>query len=82
MKKLAYFFIDDTIWCFRDITRKNAASIYDNDFFAMLKKAHDDYGMTVQLNLFYRTDFFYGGEEFCLSEVPEKYKPEFEAASD
>jgi len=81
MEKLAYFFIDDTIWCLRDITRANVGSIYENAFFAMLKKAHDDYGMTVQLNLVYRTDFFYGSDEFTLAEVPEKYKPEFEAAS-
>ena len=57
MKK-AYFYIDDVIWCLRDVTQKRPESLFDNPFFGMLKKAHDNYGMTVQLNLFYRTDFF------------------------
>ena len=79
MEKLAYFFIDDTIWCFRDVARQRPASIFDNAFFKMLKKGHDDYGTTVQLNLFYRTDFFYGDDEFTLAEMPDDYKHEFEA---
>ena len=81
MEKLAYFFIDDTIWCLRDIAREKPKSIYDNAFFKMLKKGHDDYGMTVQLNLFYRTDFFYGDDEFTLKEMPDTYKEEFQEAS-
>lgn len=81
MKK-AYFFIDDVIWCLRDLTQKRPKSLFDNPFFGMLKKAHDDYGMTVQLNLFYRTDFFYGSKEFTLKDVTDAYKAEFEAASD
>ncbi len=82
MEKQAFFFIDDVIWCLRDIAREKPKSIFDNAFFGMLKKAHDDYGMTVQLNLFYRTDFFYGEEkEFTLSQMPDTYKNEFEEAS-
>lgn len=82
MEKVAYFFIDDVIWVMRDIARQRPASLFDNDFMKMLKKAHDEWGLTVQLNLFYRTDFFYGNDEFTLSEMPDIYKPEFEAASD
>ena len=82
MKKLAYFFIDDTIWCLRDIARQKPKSIFDNSFMKMLKKSHDEYGMTVKLNLFYRTDFFYGNDEFTLAEMPDTYKHEFEQASD
>ena len=82
MEKLAYFFIDDVIWVLRDITRKKPASIFDNEFMKALKRAHDDNGMTAQLNLFYRTDFFYGSDEFTLSEVTDAYKKEFEEASD
>lgn len=82
MEKKAYFFIDDTIWVFRDIARQKPASMFDNPFMKMLRKGHDDYGMTVQLNLFYRTDFFYGDDEFTLSEMPDTYKSEFEASSD
>ena len=82
MEKLAFFFIDDVIMTMRDIARQRPASLFDNPFMAMLKKGHDLYGMTVQLNLFYRTDFFYGGEEFTLAQFPDCYKPEFEASSD
>lgn len=81
MKK-TFFFIDDVIWCMRDITRQRPASIFDNPFMAMLKKPHDLYGMTVQLNLFYRTDFFYGNDEFTLAEMTDAYKEEWEANSD
>lgn len=82
MKKQAFFFIDDTIWVMRDLTRQRPASLFDNEFMKMLKKGHDDYGTTVQLNLFYRTDFFYGNDEFTLAEMTDAYKAEFEANCD
>ncbi len=80
--KQAYFFVDDVIWCLRDVAKEKPSSIFDNSYFKMLKKCHDEWGMTVQLNLFYRTDFFYGGEEFTLSDMPDTYKDEFTANSD
>ena len=80
--KQAYFFVDDVIWCLRDVAKEKPASIFDQSYFKMLKKCHDEWGMTVQLNLFYRTDFFYGSDEFTLSEMPDTYKAEFEANSD
>jgi len=82
MNKKAYFFIDDTIWAFRDIARQKPKSIFDQPFLALMKEAHDKYGMKVQLNLFYQTDFFYGHDEFCLAEMPDTYKAEWEANSD
>ena len=82
MNKKAYFFIDDTIWAFRDIARQKPASIFDQPFLALMKEAHDKYGMKVQLNLFYQTDFFYGHDEFSLAEMPDTYKAEWEANSD
>lgn len=80
--KQAYFFIDDFIWTLRDIARERPTSLFDNPYFKMLKEKHDKYGLTVQLNLFYRTDFFYGEDEFTLSEFPDCYKPEWEVNSD
>lgn len=47
MNKKAYFFIDDTIWAFRDIARQKPASIFDQPFLALMKEAHDKYGMKV-----------------------------------
>ena len=80
MKK-AYFYIDDTIWVLRDITRQRPKSLFDNPFMKMLKNAHDRYGVKTQLNLFYRTDYFYGNDEFTLADVTDAYKAEFQAAS-
>ncbi len=81
MKK-AFFFIDDVIWLFRDLTRKRPASLFDNPFLSMLREAHEKYGLRVQLNVFWRTDFFYTSDEFCLSEMTDKYKSEWEESSD
>lgn len=82
MQKKAYFFIDDVIWVFRDLTRQRPASMFDNPFMKLLKEGHDLYGMKVQLNVFYRTDFFYGRDEFSLADMTDAYKKEFGAAAD
>lgn len=82
MKQYYYHFIDDVIWAFRDLTREKPSSLFDNPFFGMLKEANEKYGVKTQLNLFYRTDYAYGMDEFCLSEVPDTYKKEFEEASE
>lgn len=82
MTKKAFFYIDDVIWVFRDIAREKPASIFDNSFMKMLKTAHDNYGMKTQLNIFFKTDNFYGNDEFSLKEMPDCYKEEFINASD
>lgn len=82
MVKKVYFFIDDVIWLFRDLHRERPGSIFDNAFLKGLKEAHDKYGLKVQLNLFNRLDFYYGRDEFCLAEMTDAYKAEFEEASD
>ncbi len=82
MNKKAYFYIDDTIWVLRDLTRTKPKSLFDAPLFKVLKKAHDEYGLKTQLNLFYRTDSFYGNDEFSLADVTDAYKKEFEEASD
>lgn len=82
MDKKAYFYIDDVIWVFRDIARKKPSSIFENAFMKGLKEAHDKYGLKVQLNIFYRTDFFYGYDEFTLADMPDDYKSEWQASSD
>ncbi len=79
--KKVYFYIDDVIWVLRDLNRERPHSLFDNAYMKMLKTAHDRYGMKVQLNLFYRTDFFYGGEEFTLADMTDAYKEEWKAAS-
>ena len=81
MKK-CFMYIDDVVFVFRDIARQRPSSIYDHPFMAMLKKAHDLYGMKIQLNVFLRTDFFYGSDEFTLLDMPDDYKEEWSNACD
>lgn len=81
MTKKAYFYIDDTIWVLRDLTKTMPASLFDVPLLKALKTAHDKYGVKTQLNLFYRTDSFYGYDEFSLKDVTDAYKKEWEEAS-
>ena len=82
MTKKAYFYIDDTIWMLRDITRERPESMFDNPILKALKDTHERYGLKVQLNLFYRTDYFYGNDDFSLADVTDAYKSEWEESSD
>jgi hypothetical protein len=47
-----------------------------------LREAHERYGLKVQLNCFYRTDFFYGMDEFSLDDMTDAYKDEWQASKD
>lgn len=82
MSKKAFFFIDDVIWVFRELTNQRPASIFDQFFLKSLKETHDKTGLKVQLNVFYRTDYAYGHDEFTLSDMTDAYKAEFEANAD
>ncbi len=82
MNKKATYFIDDVIWVFRDLTRERPASMWDNPYMATLKRAYEEYGVKTQLNVFYKTDFWYGDDEFSLADMTDAYKSEFEEASD
>lgn len=81
MKK-TNFYIDDVIWLMRDLTRERPDSVFDNFFMKILKELHEKYGLKVQLNLFYRTDFYYGNDEFTLAEMTDAYKKEWEENAD
>ena len=75
-------FVDDCIWFLRDIARMKPKSIFDTPYLGGFKKIHDATGMKVQFNLFYRTDFFYGMDEFTLADMPDSYKAEFQDNAD
>lgn len=77
MSKKTYFYIDDVIWLMRDLTRQKPNSLFDNPYMKMLKNLHEKYGLKVQINLFYRTDFYYGNDEFTLKEMTDSYKDEW-----
>ena len=75
-------FVDDCIWFLRDIARTKPKSIFDAPFLSGFRKIHDATGLKVQFNLFYRTDFFYGMDEFSLADMPADYKAEFRDNAD
>ena len=75
-------YVDDVIWFLRDLARQRPKSIFDHPFMAGFRKVHRETGLKVQFNLFYRTDFFYGMDEFTLAEMPDCYKAEFQAQAD
>ena len=78
----ASFFIDDVIWVMRDLTRQRPQSLFGNPFLSALKAAHDRFGLKLQLNLFWRTDFFYGLDEFSLAQMTDAYREEWQANRD
>ena len=82
--KRAAMYIDDVIFLFRDLAAQRPRSCWDHFFLKALREAHDRYGLRVQLNVFYRNDFYYGarGAEFTLKDMPDVWKAEFQAAKD
>lgn len=81
MNKKVQFFIDDVIWVFRDLTRNNYESLFDAPYMKILKEAYEKYGVKTQLNVFFRTSFWYGNDEFSLKDMTDKYKKEFKESS-
>ena len=78
----AAMYIDDVIWVFRDLTRQRPKSMFGNPLLGALREAHKRYGLKVQLNCFFRTDFFYGMDEFSLADMTDAYKDEWQASKD
>ncbi len=82
--RCAAFYIDDVIWIFRDLAATKPKSCWDHRFLGHLKEAHERYGLKVQLNVFYRDDFYYGvkASQFSLRDMPDAWKDEFQSAKD
>lgn len=85
------FFIDDNICFFRDLTRhqNDYKSIYENPYLGFFKSMHDKYGTLVHMHIYYETceaspdrghDEY--TDNFNLSMMPLKYKPEFREAAE
>ena len=70
------FTVDDNIRFLKEITENHYQSIFDHPYLAMYRRLHEEFGLMVQLNLFYRM------EDFDLSQVSEAYYAEWEANSD
>lgn len=79
---------DDNIIFLWDIHqhRDTYRSIFENPYLAVYKKAHDLYGITVHLNLFYAfdemDDFAEDRGSFNLSMMTDKFRDEWIANSD
>ena len=82
--KRAAFYIDDAIVIFRDLVAQKPKSCWDHRFLGHVKEAWERYGLKMQLNLFYRNDFFYGVREglFSLKDVPDTWRDEFQQAKE
>lgn len=78
----ASFFIDDVIWVLRDLTKQRPKSLFDNPFMKPLKECHEKYGLRLQLNLFYRSDFYYDMDDFTLADMTDAYRAEWQSAKD
>jgi hypothetical protein len=72
------FSLDDNIWFLRDIARNanRYKSIFENPYMALWKSMHDKYGAKIHFNIYYETD------GFNLSQMPDKFKPEWQANRD
>ncbi|MGI6335677.1 MAG: hypothetical protein ACOXZM_01235 [Eubacteriales bacterium] len=82
MDHYCYFYIDDHIWLFRDLARKRPKSLFDLPYLAMLRHAHETYGLRLQLNCFFETDPSYGDDHFDLTEMPDVWQDEWRANAD
>ncbi|MCC6344718.1 MAG: NHL repeat-containing protein [Bryobacterales bacterium] len=69
---------DDNILWLKDIARHadTYRSIFDNAYLAFWREMHRKYGAKVHFNIYYET------KGFNLSEMPDKFKPEWKANAD
>jgi len=73
-------YIDDHSFVFTELTRQRPKHAFDHFYLAGLKKIHEETGLKVTLNSFYRND--HDPQGFLLKEMPDLWKSEFEANSD
>jgi hypothetical protein len=71
------FSTDDNIWFLKDIARKSGTykSIFDNPYLAFWREMHRKYGARIHHNIYFET------AGFSLSQMPDKYRSEWQANS-
>ena len=72
------FYIDDHSFFWTDLIKERPKRAFDHFYLGGLKKIHEEHGLKVTLNCFYRNDHF-GGE---MKDVPDVWKQEFVDNSD
>ena len=65
------FTIDDNIRFLKELTEQNAKSLFSHPYAHMLKCLHEEFGVKIQLNLFYECP------DFNLSQMTDKYRAEW-----
>lgn len=77
--KVFHCALDDTIDILEEINKKadTLKSIFEVEVLALLKQFHDQYGATFSLYLFYELL-----DGFCLTQMTDKFKDEWQANSD
>lgn len=70
------FTVDDNIRCLKEITETSPKSLFEHPYLSVYKRLHEEFGLKVQLNLFYKT------EGFDLSQMTDKYRDEWTENSD
>lgn len=72
------FTVDDNIRFLKEITERKYSSLFEHPYLAMYKRLHNELGLKVQLNLFYRTI----EGDFDLSKMSDAYYDEWEQNAD
>ncbi|MGQ9513710.1 MAG: hypothetical protein ACUVTL_01435 [Thermoproteota archaeon] len=72
------FSTDDNILFLKDLAINSSKyeSIFENEYMAFWKEMQDRYGLKIQFNIYYQT------EGFNLSQMPSKYRSEWQENSD
>ncbi len=70
------FSLDDNWLFLRDIAEKEPASIFENNYMALWKHLHDNYGIKVNCNIYYEVD------DFNLTMFPDRYRGEWQDNAD
>lgn len=78
-RKRYRFSVDDNSFWLREIGRNPGKypSLFDSFYLRLWRDLHERYGLKVVLNIYYETE-----DGFTLADFPDRYRGEFEAASD
>ncbi len=68
---------DDNIYFLRDLATESYTSLFDQPYLAFWRRLHETYGLKVQHNIYWCEP-----EGFDLSQMPERYRGEFEDHAD
>ena len=70
------FTVDDNIRFLRELSASGGRSLFDHPYMAMYRRLHCEFGLKVQLNLFYKDSLF------DLSAMSDKYADEWRENAD